>query len=109
MRIHDILDWEYAGKGDIFFDLGNIAIQHEFDDGQDDVLLQACFNIPTDSQRAHQKLMKIISDLREAMWAQVQIGVSRLDFDYAGYGQKYFERFETSTSSSEYEDWLDAL
>jgi thiamine kinase-like enzyme len=104
-----ILDWEYAGMGDIFFDLGNFAIQHEFNDEQDERLLQAYFTTPTDSQRAHQKLMKIMSDMREAMWAQVQIGVSKLDFDYAGYRQKYFERFETSTTSSEYSDWLRAV
>jgi thiamine kinase-like enzyme len=104
-----ILDWEYAGMGDIFFDLGNFAIQHEFNDEQDEMLLHAYFTTPTDSQRAHQKLMKIMSDLREAMWAQVQIGVSKLDFDYVGYGQKYFDRFETSTTSSEYADWLEAV
>jgi len=104
-----ILDWEYAGMGDIFFDLGNFAIQHEFNDEQDELLLCTYFNTPTDSQRAHQKLMKIMSDLREAMWAQVQIGVSKLDFDYAGYGQKYFERFETSTTSNEYAQWLAAV
>jgi len=104
-----ILDWEYAGMGDIFFDLGNFAIQHEFNDEQDEMLMQAYFTTPTDSQRAHQKLMKIMSDLREAMWSQVQIGVSKLDFDYAGYGQKYFERFETSTTSSAYIDWLRAV
>ncbi len=104
-----ILDWEYAGMGDIFFDLGNFAVQHEFNDQQDEVLLRTYFNNPADSQRAHQKLMKIMSDLREAMWAQVQIGVSKLDFDYAGYGRKYFERFETSTTSSEYTDWLGAV
>lgn len=104
-----ILDWEYAGMGDIFFDLGNFAIQHEFTDEQDEMLLRAYFTTPTDSQRAHQKLMKIMSDLREAMWAQVQLGVSKLDFDYAGYGQKYFERFESSTTSSEYSDWLRAV
>ncbi len=101
-----ILDWEYAGMGDIFFDLGNFAIQHEFNVEQDDILLRAYFGSPTDSQRARQKLMKIMSDLREAMWAQVQIGVSQLEFDYAGYGQKYFERFEANTSGSEYQKWL---
>lgn len=104
-----ILDWEYAGMGDIFFDLGNFAIQHEFNDEQDEVLLKAYFGQPTDSQRAHQKLMKIMSDLREAMWAQVQLGVSQLDFDYAGYGQRYFERFETSTTNKDYTDWLHAV
>ena len=104
-----ILDWEYAGMGDIFFDLGNFAVQHDFNAEQDENLLRAYFGTPTDSQRAHQKLMKIMSDLREAMWAQVQIGVSQLDFDYAGYGQKYFERFEAHTHGSEYDNWLRAL
>ena len=104
-----ILDWEYAGMGDIFFDLGNFAIQHEFNDEQDEILLKAYFGSPTDSQRAHQKLMKIMSDLREAMWAQVQIGVSQLDFDYAGYGQKYFDRFEANTNGSDYTNWLRAV
>jgi thiamine kinase-like enzyme len=101
-----ILDWEYAGMGDIFFDLGNFAIQHEFNDEQDEILLKAYFGQPTDSQRAHQKLMKIMSDLREAMWAQVQRGVSQLDFDYEGYGQKYFDRFEANTNGKEYQRWL---
>ena len=101
-----ILDWEYAGMGDIFFDLGNFAVQHEFTDEQDEILLKAYFGQPTDSYRAHQKLMKIMSDLREAMWAQVQIGISQLDFDYKGYGQKYFERFEANTSGSDYQKWL---
>jgi len=104
-----ILDWEYAGMGDIFFDLGNFAIQHEFNDEQDEILMKSYFGQPTDSQRAHQKLMKIMSDLREAMWSQVQIGVSQLDFDYASYGQKYFDRFETNTNGSDYMNWLRAV
>lgn len=101
-----ILDWEYAGMGDLFFDLGNFAVQHEFNDEQDEILLKAYFGTPTDSQRAHQKLMKIMSDLREAMWAQVQRGVSKLDFDYESYGDKYFERFEANTTGAEYHKWL---
>jgi thiamine kinase-like enzyme len=104
-----ILDWEYAGMGDIFFDLGNFAVQHDFSDEQDELLLKAYFGRPTDSQRARQKLMKIMSDLREAMWAQVQRGASELDFDYAGYGRKYFDRFEASTSGRDYTAWLKAV
>ncbi len=104
-----ILDWEYAGMGDIFFDLGNFAIQHEFNDEQDEVLLKTYFGSPTDSQRAHQKLMKIMSDLRESMWGMVQLGVSKLDFDYAGYAQKYFDRFEESVTQPIYTKWLHAV
>ena len=101
-----ILDWEYAGMGDIFFDLGNFAVQHEFNDEQDETLLRAYFGEVADSQRAHLKLMKIMSDLREAMWGMVQVGVSKLDFDYVGYAQKYFDRFEANTSGDEYQMWL---
>lgn len=101
-----ILDWEYAGMGDIFFDLGNFAVQHEFNDEQDETLLRAYFGEVTNSQRAHLKLMKIMSDLREAMWGMVQVGVSKLDFDYVGYAQKYFDRFEANTSGDDYQTWL---
>ena len=101
-----ILDWEYAGMGDIFFDLGNFAVQHEFTVEQDDILLYSYFGEVTDSQRAHLKLMKIMSDLREAMWGMVQIGVSKLDFDYVGYAQKYFDRYEAGVSEGEYQRWL---
>jgi len=101
-----ILDWEYAGMGDIFFDLGNFAVQHEFNDEQDGILLRVYFGEPTDSHRAHLKLMKVMSDLREAMWGMVQVGVSKLDFDYVGYAQEYFDRYEANVSGSEYQRWL---
>jgi len=103
-----ILDWEYAGMGDISFDLGNFAVQHEFNDEQDEILLRVYFGDPTDLHRAHLKLMKIMSDLRESMWGMVQVGVSKLDFDYVGYAQKYFDRYEASTSGGEYQNWLGA-
>ncbi|MBI2758375.1 MAG: phosphotransferase [Chloroflexi bacterium] len=104
-----ILDWEYAGMGDIFFDLGNFAVQHEFNDEHDEILLKTYFGQPTDSQRAHQKLMKIMSDLRESMWGMVQLGISKLGFDYAGYAQKYFDRFEESVTQPVFFNWLSAI
>ena len=36
-----IVDWEYAGMGDPFFDLGNFSINHELTPDQDAVLLAA--------------------------------------------------------------------
>ncbi len=101
-----ILDWEYAGMGDIFFDLGNFAVQHEFNPEQDATLLRAYFGEPTPSHQARLGLMKIMSDLREAMWGVVQQGVSKLDFDYTGYAHKYFDRFETATKGATYSHWL---
>ena len=52
-----IVDWEYAGMGDRFFDLANFAINHELDEGASDVLLGAYFGSVRDQDarraRAH--------------------------------------------------------
>jgi len=101
-----ILDWEYAGMGDLFFDLGNFAVQHEFTEEQDSILLYEYFGQPTAAHRARLKLMKIMSDLREAMWGVVQVGVSKLEFDYVGYARKYFERFEAGVRGEGYQKRL---
>ena len=109
-----ILDWEYAGMGDLFFDLGNFAVQHEFTEEQDEILLRAYFGEGRDdpagrlykAHRARLKLMKIMSDLREAMWGVVQVGVSKLEFDYVGYARKYFERFEAAVNMPDFNLWL---
>jgi len=101
-----ILDWEYAGMGDRFFDLGNFAAQHEFTVEQESILLREYFGQPTKAHHARLKLMKIMSDLREAMWAMVQCNVSQIEFDYAGYGMKYFERIEAAAKGGQYQNWL---
>jgi hypothetical protein len=53
--------------------------------------------------------MKIMSDLREAMWGVVQVGVSKLEFDYVGYARKYFERFEAGVRGSKYSQRLNEV
>jgi hypothetical protein len=36
--------------------------------------------------------MQILSDLRKAIWAIVQVVISTLNDDFAGYGQRQSER-----------------
>jgi hypothetical protein len=50
--------------------------------------------------------MRIMSDMREAMWAMVQCNVSQIDFDYVGYGMKYFNRVEAAAKGERYQRWL---
>jgi thiamine kinase-like enzyme len=90
-----IVDWEYAAMGDIFFDLGNFAAHHQLTPGEERTLLGAYFGRVTAGALARLRLMKIVSDLREASWAMVQVTVSTLDFDFAAYGQKHFARYAT--------------
>jgi len=101
-----ILDWEYAGMGDIFFDLANFSDHHELTDEQDQWLLECYFGETTPRRTAHLKIMKVMSDFREAMWAMVQIGISQLDFDYRGYANKFFDRVFENINDPRWGQWI---
>jgi thiamine kinase-like enzyme len=87
-----IVDWEYAGMGDRFFDLANFSVNHELSEDESDALLEAYFDEVTDEAREHLRLMRFMSDFREAMWGVLQQGISKLDFDYEDYANRHFER-----------------
>ncbi len=103
-----IVDWEYAAMGDIFFDLGNFAVHQHLSDAEERTLLQAYFGDVTDGAVARLKLMKIISDLREAMWAMVQVAISMLDYDFGAYGRRHFARYAARLEDPRLPTWLAA-
>jgi len=89
-----IVDWEYAGMGDRFFDLANLSVNHEFGAAEDEVLLDAYFDDASQEHLASLAMMKFMSDFREAMWGVLQSGISELDFDFNGYAAKHFARLK---------------
>ena len=89
-----IVDWEYAGMGDRYFDLANFAVNHDLTADDEVLLLDAYFGERRDGDRAHLRLMRFMSDFREAMWGVVQQGISELDFDFKEYAEKHFARLE---------------
>jgi thiamine kinase-like enzyme len=104
-----LIDWEYAGMGDRWFDLGNFAVNNELDDDQEAKLLEAYFGEPPDERLiATLKLFRFMSDFREAMWGVVQRGVSELDFDYGEYTQKHFDRLEEARRDPRFDGWIEA-
>jgi len=104
-----LIDWEYAGMGDRWFDLGNFAVNNELDDDQEAQLLEAYFGEPPDERLiATLKLFRFMSDFREAMWGVVQRGVSELDFDYGEYTQKHFDRLEEARRDPRFDGWIEA-
>ena len=101
-----IVDWEYAAMGDVFFDLGNFAAHHELPEPLERTLLAAYFGVARSGMMARLRLMKIISDLREAMWAMVQVAISALDYDFRAYGRKHFDRCAAALRDPRLPAWL---
>jgi thiamine kinase-like enzyme len=95
-----IVDWEYAGMGDRFFDLANFAINHELDSAQSELLLDAYVGEARASDAQALELMRFMSDFREAMWGVVQSAVSELDFDFDSYAAEHFARLERTAAAA---------
>ena len=104
-----IVDWEYAGMGDVFFDLANFSVNHEFDLDDDRRWLRTYFGADRDRDLAALRLMRFMSDFREAMWGVLQSGISNLDFDFARYARKHFARLEQTAADPAFNAYLAAV
>jgi thiamine kinase-like enzyme len=102
-----IVDWEYAGMGDRYFDLANFAVNNELDEAGELTLLEDYFGEDADARRvATLRLMKFMSDFREAMWGVVQTVVSELDFDFGDYADTHFKRMLETAANPDFDRWL---
>jgi thiamine kinase-like enzyme len=101
-----VLDWEYAGMGDPYFDLANFSDHHGLSKDLDDWLLKCYFGEVTAAHSAHLKIMKALSDLREATWGLVQIGISKLDFNFREYADRFFDRVHQNMPDLRWGQWL---
>ena len=102
-----IVDYEYAGMGEVFFDLGNLSINNGISERAQETLLERYFATPTRTHRARLALMRVMSDFREAMWGVVQQGISTLDFDYVDYADRHFARCLDGAGDERFGTWLD--
>lgn len=103
-----LVDWEYAGMGHRLFDLGNLAVNNEFENGSRSRLLEAYFGEPPSAGRqAALRLMMLVSDAREAAWGVVQGCISELDFDFGGYAERHFARMRPGAHEPRLKEWLD--
>jgi len=101
-----IVDWEYAGMGDRFFDLANLSVNHDFGIEEDRLLVAAYFGVERPADLAALRLMRLMSDFREAMWGVLQSGISKLDFDFRGYADKHFRRLLLAAADPDFEHYL---
>ena len=97
-----IVDWEYAGMGDPFFDLANFSVNNGLDEDGERALLEAYGSV--DAQAL--ALMRFMSDFREAMWGVVQQAISELDFDFVAYADEHFERLERTAAEPRFQEAL---
>jgi thiamine kinase-like enzyme len=104
-----IVDWEYAGMGDPFFDLGNFSVNHGLDADEDAILLGAYEGEVRPDRLARLRLMRVVSDFREGMWGVLQQAISSLDVDFVAYAEHHLDRLISNASGARFEADLATL
>lgn len=105
-----IVDWEYAGMGDPWFDLGNLSVNNDLGASGDERMLEGWLGRePEDHDHARLRLMRVLSDAREAAWGSVQMHLSELDFDFEGYASEHYERLLGDAGAPDFEGALAAV
>ena len=103
-----IVDWEYAGMGDVVLRSRELLRQPRADADTRHALLEAYFGAARDEHVRALELMRFMSDFREAMWGVVQSAVSELDFDFDGYAAEHFGRMVRTADEPAFRDALES-
>ena len=105
-----VIDWDYAGLGDVYFDLANLAMHHRFTDVQDEALLRAYLGTASAAGLARLRVLRIVAEMREAMWAMVALNLDlpvQSGFDCLEYAGTHFDRCRRAMADPRLADWLD--
>ncbi len=103
-----IVDWEYAGMGDPYFDLANFAIYHCPSDAADAALLRAYFGEVQSRQLARLKLLRAVAELREAMWYVVALQIAPHRRGFGEHARTHFDRGHAALGDPRLATWLTA-
>jgi thiamine kinase-like enzyme len=102
-----ILDWEYAGMGDRFFDLANFSSHHDLGTEEMTALLAAYFGESTPGRLARVRLMRLMAAFWEGMWGVIQATCSELEFDFMGYAEEHLAKVRASLDDPAFDRWLE--
>ena len=101
-----LLDWEYSGMNDPYFDLGDLAVEHPFNREQEELIIKTYCGEMKPHRLYRLLLHKLSADLWWSLWAMVQDKISDLDFDFYTYGLERYARFRMNYYNREFPTWL---
>jgi thiamine kinase-like enzyme len=102
-----IIDYEYSGNNDPYFELGNTCQEMQFNKGQIQEICQAYFGNVSEAKIARMKLNMIMSDVGWTLWAAIQARISTIEYDFWGWAVERSSRFIEKIESENYSKWLE--
>jgi len=86
------IDFEYAGNGDPFFELGNVCSESHLGPDRVEELVSAYCGYESPAKTDRARLHGLMSNYGWTLWASIQDATSELDFDFWSWGLEKYER-----------------
>ena len=104
-----LIDYEYSGKNDACFELGNVWSESNLSLDQLDELVTHYYGRPLRNRMARARLWGLMSKYGWTLWASIQDGVSDIDFDFWAWGMEKYERAVAEFDGPDFERLLDEV
>jgi thiamine kinase-like enzyme len=101
-----IIDYEYSGNNDPYFELGNVWSECHLTLDQLEELVGAYDGAPSRSHLARARLWGLMSQYGWTLWASIQDATSPIEFDFWSWGMEKYERAEVTFSGPDLEQLL---
>jgi thiamine kinase-like enzyme len=95
-RTVSIIDYEYSGNNDPYFELGNLWSECHLAPEQLEELVVAYDGASSRSHLARARLWALMSQYGWTLWASIQDSTSTIDFDFWSWGMEKYERAEAT-------------
>jgi thiamine kinase-like enzyme len=87
-----IVDYEYAGNGDPFFELGNAWSEASLPVELLEPLVTAYLGRGSPAMVAQARLLGLMSKYGWTLWASISAAIAEVDFDFWSWGMEKYER-----------------
>ena len=104
-----VIDWEYGGMTDPYFDLGDFCVETPLTEAEEKAILEQYCRGWDEHRYARMMLHKLVADYWWSIWAMIQATLSKLDFDFYAYGMDRIHRMERNAAHADYEEWLTSV
>jgi thiamine kinase-like enzyme len=91
-----IIDYEYSGNNDPYFELGNLWSECHLGPEQLEELVGAYDGSSSRSHLARARLWALMSQYGWTLWASIQDSTSTIDFGFWSWGMEKYERAEAT-------------
>ena len=102
-----VIDWEYGGMTDPYFDLGDFVMEHPFSREEERLIIATYCGAMDEGRFGRMMLYKVVSGVWWGVWAMIQKTVSHIEFDYMDWGMdRIVNRSQATVDDPDYPQWL---